>query len=117
MPKALSRKTTASMANPGANIKTRSATVISPAMATRQTLAAYDVSAPKRATNVSVNADLLAQARECGVNLSQTLEDALKTRLAEERRRKWLEDNREAIEDYNKHFEKHGLWSDGLRMF
>ena len=83
----------------------------------RQTMAAYDVMAPKRATNVTVNADLLAQARQCGVNLSQTLEDALKTRLAEERRRKWLEDNREAIEDYNKHFEKYGLWSDGLRMF
>ena len=83
----------------------------------RQTLAAYDVSAPKRATNVTINADLLAQARQCGVNLSQTLEDALKARLAEERRRRWLEDNREAIEDYNKHFEKYGLWSDGLRMF
>ncbi len=87
------------------------------AMAARQTRAIYDVAAPKRATNVSVNADLLAQARECGVNLSQTLEDALKTRLADERRRKWLEDNREAIEDYNKHLEKYGLWSDGLRMF
>ena len=86
-------------------------------IAARQTLAAYDVSSPKRATNVTVNADLLAQARLCGVNLSQTLEDALKVRLAEERRRKWLEDNREAIEDYNKHFEKYGLWSDGLRMF
>ena len=83
----------------------------------RQALAAYDISAPKRATNVTVNADLLAQARQCGVNLSQTLEDALKSRLAEERRRNWLEDNREAIEDYNKQFEKQGLWSDGLRMF
>ena len=96
---------------------TTNANVMSSTVEARQTLAAYDVSAPKRATNVSVNADLLAQARQCGVNLSQTLEEALKTRLAEERRRKWLEDNREAIEDYNKHFEKNGLWSDGLRMF
>ena len=90
---------------------------LAPTLAARQTMAAYDVSAPKRATNVSINADLLAQARQCGVNLSQALEDALKTRLAEERRRKWLEDNLEAIQDYNKHFEKYGLWSDGLRMF
>ena len=117
MPKSLARKTPASMASPATNVKTRSATVVSPAMAARQTMAAYDVAAPKRATNVSVNADLLAKARECGVNLSQTLEDALKSRLAEERRRKWLADNREAIEDYNKHFEKYGLWSDELRMF
>ncbi len=96
---------------------TASASAMPSTIEARQTMAAYDVLAPKRATNVTVNADLLAQARQCGVNLSQTLEDALKTRLAEERRRKWLEDNREAIEDYNKHFEKHGLWSDGLRMF
>jgi antitoxin CcdA len=88
-----------------------------PTIAARQALAAYDVSAPKRATNVSVNADLLSKARECGVNLSQALEDALKLRLVEERRRRWLEDNREAIEEYNRHFEKYGLWSDGLRMF
>lgn len=86
-------------------------------MAARQALASYDVSAPKRATNVSLNADLLAQARELGVNLSQTLEEGIKARLAEERRRRWLEENREAIEDYNKHVEKYGLWSDGLRMF
>ena len=83
----------------------------------RQTQAAYDVSAPKRATNVSINVDLLAQARDLGVNLSQTLEEGLKVRLAEERRKRWLEDNREAFDEYNKHFEKYGLWSDGLRMF
>lgn len=91
--------------------------VLPPTIAARQALAAYDVSAPKRAANVSVNSDLLSKARECGVNLSQALEDALKLRLAEERRRRWLEDNREAIEEYNRHFEKYGLWSDGLRMF
>lgn len=108
MPKAPLRKPPVSPASSSAML---------PTMVARQALAAYDVSAPKRATNVSVNADLLAQARQCGVNLSQALEEALKVRLAEERRRKWLEDNREAIEEYNKHFEKYGLWSDGLRMF
>ena len=108
MPKALTRKAVA---------PTPQSSALPPSLVARQTMAAYDVSAPKRATNVSINADLLAQARQCGVNLSQALEDALKTRLAEERRRKWLEDNLDAIQDYNKHFEKYGLWSDGLRMF
>lgn len=83
----------------------------------RQSLAAYDAAAAKRPTNVSVNEDLLAQARELGVNLSQTLEDGLKARLAEERRRRWLEDNREAFDACNAHFEKYGLWNDGMRMF
>jgi antitoxin CcdA len=108
MPKALTRKSVA---------PTPQSSALPPTLVARQAVAAYDVSAPKRATNVSINADLLSQARQCGVNLSQALEDALKTRLAEERRRKWLEDNLEAIQDYNKHFEKYGLWSDGLRMF
>ena len=60
---------------------------LSPTHEVRQSLAAYDTSAPKRPTNVSVNEDLLAKARDLGVNLSQTLEDGLKARVAEERRR------------------------------
>ena len=83
----------------------------------RQSMAAYDTSAPKRPTNVSVNEDLLAKARNLGVNLSQTLEDGLKARVAEERRKRWLEDNKAAFVACNDHFEKYGLWSDGFRMF
>ena len=83
----------------------------------RQRQAAYDVSAPKRATNVSINVDLLAQARDLGVNLSQMLEDGLKARLTEERRKRWLEENKAAFAACNEHFEKYGLWSDGIRMF
>lgn len=83
----------------------------------RQNMAAYNITAPKRPTNVSINEDLLAQARDLGVNLSQTLEEGLKTRLAEERRRRWLEENKAAFAACNEHFEKYGLWSDGLRMF
>ena len=90
---------------------------LSPMHEARQSLAAYDTSAPKRPTNVSVNEDLLAKARDLGVNLSQTLEDGLKARVAEERRRRWLEDNQQAFVACNEHFEKYGLWSDGLRMF
>lgn len=83
----------------------------------RQSLAAYDITAPKRPTNVSVNEDLLAKARDLGVNLSQMLEEGLKVRLAEERRKRWLEDNKAAFAACNEHFEKYGLWSDGFRMF
>jgi antitoxin CcdA len=72
---------------------------------------------PKRATNVSVRSDLLAAAREAGVNLSAALERALIEELAESRRKKWREDNREAIAAYNDHVEKHGTFSDGVRSF
>jgi antitoxin CcdA len=71
----------------------------------------------KRATNVSVRSDLLAAAREAGVNLSATLERALVEQLAEVKRRQWRKDNREAIEAYNEHVEKHGVFSDGARTF
>jgi antitoxin CcdA len=71
----------------------------------------------KRATNVSVRSDLLAAAREAGVNLSATLERALIEELAAARRRKWREENREAIQAYNEHIEKHGVFSDDVRRF
>ena len=71
----------------------------------------------KRATNVSVRSDLLAAAREAGVNLSATLERALMEELAEAKRKKWRQDNRDAITAYNEHVEKHGTFSDGVRSF
>ena len=72
---------------------------------------------PKRATNVSVRSDLLAAAREAGVNLSATLERALAAELASLKRAKWREENREAIAAYNEHVDEHGTFSDGVRSF
>jgi toxin CcdB len=74
-------------------------------------------SVPKRATNVSVRSDLLSAAREAGINLSATLERALTEELAEVKRKRWLEDNRDAIAAYNEHIDKHGAFSDDLRSF
>lgn len=71
----------------------------------------------KRATNVSVRSDLLAAAREAGVNLSATLERALTEELAGVRRKQWREENREAIAAYNEYIEEHGTFSDDLRSF
>jgi antitoxin CcdA len=71
----------------------------------------------KRATNVSVRSDLLQAARDAGLNLSAMLERALMEELAAARRRKWREDNRDAIQAYNEHIEKHGTFSDDVRRF
>jgi antitoxin CcdA len=71
----------------------------------------------KRATNVSVRSDLLAAAREAGVNLSATLERALTAELASVQRTKWREENREAIAAYNEYVDEHGTFSDGVRSF
>ena len=71
----------------------------------------------KRPTNVSIRGDLLAAARKAGVNLSATLERALIEELAETKRRKWREDNREAITAYNEHVASHGVFSNSVRRF
>jgi antitoxin CcdA len=77
----------------------------------------YDSSAPRRAANLSVNADLLRIARRLRVNLSRELERRLAEIVAQHRRARWLEENRDAIDSYNAHVERHGVFSDGLRSF
>ena len=78
---------------------------------------AYDTKAPKRAANLSVNADLLNRARELDINLSATLEQALVEVLRQRQRERWLAENRGAIAAYNDHVEKNGDFSDGVRTF
>jgi antitoxin CcdA len=77
----------------------------------------FDPSAPKKSTNLSINSDLLRQAKERHINLSQALELRLAELLREENCRKWREENQEAMDDYNRRVETHGTFSDGLRRF
>lgn len=72
---------------------------------------------PKKAANLTVRADLLEEARARKINLSQTLEIALAVELKKRREAEWLEQNKAAIEAYNREIAEHGLWSDGLRQF
>ena len=73
---------------------------------------------------VEVDAETLRRAREAGVDLSETLTRALRRVLPlptdEERRRaaeQFYRENKEAIDASNEYVEKHGLFSDGMRMF
>jgi antitoxin CcdA len=72
----------------------------------------HNASAAKKAVNLSINTDLLRQARELNVNLSKALEERLAEILKEERARRWQEENREAIDAHNRFVEKHGLFND-----
>ncbi|WP_202943992.1 type II toxin-antitoxin system CcdA family antitoxin [Parvibaculum lavamentivorans] len=72
---------------------------------------------PKKAVNLSIDADLLAKARALDINLSATFEEVLRTRAREEERKRWVEENRDAIEAFNRRIERDGVWSDGLRRF
>lgn len=77
----------------------------------------YDISAPKKSTNLSINSDLLRQVKECRINLSKALEQRLVEILLDEKRRKWQDENHDAIETYNRRVEACGVFSDGLRKF
>jgi len=77
----------------------------------------YDTQASKKSTNLSINSDLLQQAKNHRINLSKALEQRLVEMLLEEKRREWREENREAIENYNRRIEAGGVFSDGLRRF
>jgi len=78
---------------------------------------AYDRTAPKKATNVSINVDLLQQAKALGINLSRTLEERLAELVRERQRQLWLRENSEAIDAYNNRVARDGVFSDGRRRF
>jgi len=71
----------------------------------------------KKAANLSVDERLLAQARRLKLNLSQVLEAGLADAIRRQEGEAWLKKNRSALEAYNEHVEKHGVFSDGLRSF
>lgn len=72
---------------------------------------------PKKATNLSIRADLVEEARALGINLSRTLETALEVEVKKAKEKQWLEENRAAIEAYGRYIDKHGLFSDRFRTF
>lgn len=77
----------------------------------------FDPSAPKKSANLSINADLLAQAKLLNINLSQTLEQHLAEVVRQAQSERWLAENSAALETYNQRIEARGTFSHGLRKF
>jgi len=73
--------------------------------------------APKKAVNLSLDSDLLSQAKGLGLNLSGVAEEALAYAVSARLAERWAEENREAIGAYNRRIEAAGVFSDGLRTF
>lgn len=63
----------------------------------------------RKSTNLSLDAQLVADAKAMGLNLSETAERAIAEAVRDEKARRWKEDNREAIEATNRYVAKHGL--------
>lgn len=77
----------------------------------------YDTQAPKKAANLSLNSELLAEAKRLNINLSATMEKALEKEVSKRLKDEWLEQNAEAIEACNELTDQHGLFSDSYRTF
>jgi antitoxin CcdA len=65
--------------------------------------------APKRPTNLSLNAKVLDMARELGMNLSQTVDALLAQEVQRRYWERWNEENKDAIAAYNQRVESEGL--------
>jgi len=77
----------------------------------------YNINAPKKPTNLTINSDLLSLAKSMKINISATLELALSETLKQKKREEWIKDNSEAIELYNGKISEYGLFSDEMRTF
>jgi len=75
----------------------------------------YDVKAPKKATNLSLNSDLLKKSKALDINLSATLEQALQEKLAKAESKQWLEENKNAIKAYNEFVNENGCFGEEYR--
>ncbi len=71
----------------------------------------------RRPVNVSLDETLVASARELGINLSRACEAGLAAEVKQERERRWREENREAIEGWNRWVEENGVPLAKYRMF
>lgn len=77
----------------------------------------YDTNAPKKATNLSVNTDLLLKIKEMNINISAILEKALVNELKKAEAEQWTKVNQKAVKKYNQFVEEHGCFGDEFRSF
>ena len=77
--------------------------------ATSPAFGAADSAPARKPTNLTLAVNLVLEARELGVNVSQAAEVGIAAAVAGRRQQRWLEENREALESSNEFVEQHGL--------
>lgn len=73
--------------------------------------------APRRRVNLLLDDEIVGEARALGLNLSQVASRALAVEVRRERDRRWVEENRAAMEASNRWLEEHGLPYAELRLW
>ena len=72
---------------------------------------------PKKATNVSLSADLVEEAKRLGLNVSEACQSGLAAEVKKAREAAWKEENRAAIESWNDYIRKNGMPYDQYRQY
>lgn len=78
---------------------------------------AFDPDAPKKPTNLSINASLLEAAKQMKINVSKACERGLQMQIAEIQARRWQQQNAEAMDSSNAFVEANGLPLAKFRQF
>ncbi len=73
--------------------------------------------ATKKATNISLSADVLAGARELNINVSKVCDTYLRALVRQEQERRWREEHAGYIAAYNATVESQGLPLDDWKTF
>ncbi|MCQ8106166.1 type II toxin-antitoxin system CcdA family antitoxin [Methylomonas sp. SURF-2] len=71
----------------------------------------------KKATNITLSADVLAEAKALNINISQACDRYLRDLVRSEREKRWREEHAEFIAAYNQALEQDGLPLDEWRSF
>jgi antitoxin CcdA len=72
-------------------------------------MASTNAARRKRGTNLSLSGALVEEARGLGINLSNACEQGLVSAVKAERERRWLDENKEALDSWNQYIAEHGL--------
>lgn len=72
---------------------------------------------PRKSTSLSLDADLIARAKDAGVNLSRAAEAGIEQDVRRAEAERWKQDNKAAFEAYDKFVEEHGILLSKHRMF
>jgi antitoxin CcdA len=71
----------------------------------------------RRAANISLDPQLIADARALDINISRACEAGLQAQIKKAREERWRAENREALESSNRYVEEHGLPLARFRQF
>ena len=67
------------------------------------------VTSHKKRTNLSIDSQLLVEAKLLGINVSQSAEAGLAQAVKLQKQQRWLNENNQAIESSNDFVTQHGL--------